>query len=71
MKLQINPETKTNITKRLNDKPYYPKSYYLPAEQDRFEASIAKEEQPLWIYKVRIELKNNKMCSRNTYLAQK
>lgn len=42
---------KTNITKRLNDKPYYPKSYYLPAEQDRFEASIAKEEQPLWIYK--------------------
>jgi len=42
---------KTNITLKLNNKPYYPDSYSLPKEKDRFLQQIAKESHPLWIYK--------------------
>jgi len=42
---------KTNLTLKLNDFDFYPPSFAMPKEMDRFEREIRKSKHPMWIYK--------------------
>jgi len=42
---------KTNLTLKLNNRSFYPDSYAMPKEMDRFKKDMSKNQKPMWIYK--------------------
>jgi len=42
---------KTNLTMKLNKFSFYPDSYAMPKEMERFNNDMSKNKKPMWIYK--------------------